>query len=151
MFHSRKLNNKINAIHERALRIAYCDKHSTFQQLLEKDNSVSTHHRNLQVLGTEMFKVNMNLSPDLVNNIFEKEQIDIFYEEMTYFLNRQVSSVYNGTESLSFLGPKIWELVPSEIKQSKSLEIFKKRIKKWIPFQCPCRLCQFYLRGVEFT
>ena len=70
MFHSRKLNNKINAIHERALRIAYCDKHYTFQQLLEKDNSVSINHRNLQVLATKMFKVNMNLSPDLMNDIF---------------------------------------------------------------------------------
>ena len=150
MFCRRKLNNKINAIHERALRIAYCDKHSTFQQLLEKDNSISTHHRNLQVLWTGMFKVNMNLSPDLVNNIFVKEQIEIFYEEMTYFLNRQVSSVYNGTESLSFLGPKRWEVVPSEIKQSESLETFKRRIKKWIVFQCPCRLYQIYLPGVGF-
>ena len=70
MFHSRMLNNKINAIHERALRIAYCDKHSKFQQLLEKDNSVSIHHRNLQALATEIFKVNMNLSPDLMNDIF---------------------------------------------------------------------------------
>ena len=72
MFHSRKLNNEINTIHERTLRIAYCDKHSAFQQLLEKDNSVSIHHRNLQVLATEMFKVNMNLSPDLMNDIFLK-------------------------------------------------------------------------------
>ena len=70
---------------------------------------------------------------------------------MTHFPSDKWALVYHGTESLSFLGPKIWELVPSEIKQSKSLEIFKKRIKKWIPFQCPCRLCQFYLRGVEFT
>ena len=66
MLHSRKLNNKINAIHDRTLRIAYCDKHSTLQQLLEKDNSFSIHHRNLQVLATEMLKVNMNLSLDLM-------------------------------------------------------------------------------------
>ena len=72
MFLSRKLNNKINGIHEGALRIAYCDKNSRFQQLLEKGNSVSIHHRNLQVLATEMFKVNMNLSLDLVNDIFIK-------------------------------------------------------------------------------
>ena len=39
---------------------------------MEKDNSVSIHHRNLQVLATEMFKVNMNLSLDLVNDIFIK-------------------------------------------------------------------------------
>ena len=74
MFHSRKLNNKINAINERALRIDYCDKHSTFQQLLEKDNSVSIHHRSFQVLMTEMFKVNMNLSPGLMNDTVLKRR-----------------------------------------------------------------------------
>ena len=47
MFHSRRLNNKINSIHERALRITYQDNTSTFQELLNKDNSVSIHHRNL--------------------------------------------------------------------------------------------------------
>ena len=54
MFHSRALNNKINSIHERALRITYNDSKSTFEELLSKDNSVSIHHRNLQVLATEM-------------------------------------------------------------------------------------------------
>ena len=47
MFHSRRLNNKVNSIHERALRITYQDNTSTFQELLNKDNSVSIHHRNL--------------------------------------------------------------------------------------------------------
>ena len=56
MFHSRRLNNKINSIHERALRITYQDNTSTFQEVLNKDKSVSMHHRNLQVLATEMFK-----------------------------------------------------------------------------------------------
>ena len=51
MFHGRGLNNKINRIHERALRITYKDKPSTFQELLEKDNSVSIHHRNIQKLA----------------------------------------------------------------------------------------------------
>ena len=47
MFHSRRLNNKINSIHERALKITYQDNTSTFQELLNKDNSVSIHHRNM--------------------------------------------------------------------------------------------------------
>ena len=55
MFHSRRLNNKINSIHERALRITYQDHISTFQELLNKDNSVSIHHRNLQALATDLF------------------------------------------------------------------------------------------------
>ena len=43
MFHGRRLNNKINSIYERALRITYGDQKSTFQELLIKDNSVSVH------------------------------------------------------------------------------------------------------------
>ena len=43
MFHSRALNNKINSIHERALRITYNGSKSTFEELLNKDNSVSIH------------------------------------------------------------------------------------------------------------
>ena len=46
MFRSGRLNNKISSIHERALRIAYQHNVSTFQELLNKKNSVSIHHRN---------------------------------------------------------------------------------------------------------
>ena len=60
MFHSRRLNNKISSIHERALRITYQDNASTFQELLNKDNSVSIHHRNGQVLGNSLRSVSRN-------------------------------------------------------------------------------------------
>ena len=151
MFHSRKLNNRINSIHERALRITYGDKNSTFLQLLEKDNSVSIHHRNLQVLATEMFKLSKNMSPDIVKEIFLERTGNYNLRTSNNFVSRPVHSVYHGTESLSFLGPKIWDLVPLEIQESENLEIFKIRIKKWIPLQCPCRLCRTYLPQIGFV
>ena len=46
MFRSGRLNHKISSTHERALRIAYQHNVSTFQELLNKKNSVSIHHRN---------------------------------------------------------------------------------------------------------
>ena len=150
MCHSRKLNNKINAIHERTLRITYGDRQSSFQQLLEKDNSVSIHHRNLQVLATEMFKISRNLCPELLNDIFLKRTNPYNLRRNDTFYSRQVHSVYHGTESLSFLGPKIWELVPIEIKESETIDIFKNKIKQWIPLKCPCRLCLTYLPQIGF-
>ena len=75
MFHSRNLNNKINSLHERALRITYNDRFLTFQELLEKDNCVSIHHRNLQVLAVEMFKIYRNISTKILNdNFFAKNK-----------------------------------------------------------------------------
>ena len=43
MLHNRALNNKINHIHERALRIVYDDHSSSFDDLLNKDKSVTIH------------------------------------------------------------------------------------------------------------
>ena len=65
MFHSKGLNNKINSLHERALRITYGDISSSFRYLLKKDYSFSIHHRNIQALATEMFKVKNNISPEI--------------------------------------------------------------------------------------
>ena len=70
MFHSRTLNNRINKLHERALRLVYKNDDCTFEELLEKDNSLNIHHRNLQLLATEMYKMKNNLSPDIMKQIF---------------------------------------------------------------------------------
>ena len=70
MFHSRKLNNKINKLHERCLRIVYSDNTSSFEELLETDNSVSVHHRNIQVLATELYKIMNGLSPEIMKEVF---------------------------------------------------------------------------------
>ena len=63
MFHSRTLNNRINDLHYRALRIIYKENSLTFKELLEKDGSVTIHHRNIQKVGIEMYKIKNTLSP----------------------------------------------------------------------------------------
>ena len=47
IFHSRIINNKVNRIHERCLRLLCGDKSSSFEKLLEQDKSVTIHTRNL--------------------------------------------------------------------------------------------------------
>ena len=57
MCHNRTNNSKKNLLYERCLRLIYNDKKSSFEDLLEKDRSVSIHHRNLRTLAAELFKV----------------------------------------------------------------------------------------------
>ena len=77
MFHSSTLNNKINKLHERALRIVYKNENLCFQELLDLDNSVTIHQRNLQKLVVEMYKVKNNLSPLPMKELFN-EQINTY-------------------------------------------------------------------------
>ena len=70
MCQSRSLNNKVNHIHERALCIVYQEFQSIFSALVVKHNSFTIHQKNLQLLATEMFQVKMNISPEIMNEIF---------------------------------------------------------------------------------
>ena len=76
MFHSKKINNRINSIHERALRVVYRDYNAAFSELLSKDKSVTIHQRNLQLLATEIFKTKNELNPKLIGEIFTFKNVD---------------------------------------------------------------------------
>ena len=150
MFHSRTLNNRINNLHERALRIVYKNKHLSFEELLRKDNSFSIHNRNLQKLAVEMYKVKNDLSPTLLKEVFPIRNISYNLRNRNPFLSRNVRSVNNGTESISFRGPQIWSIVPENIKNASSLSEFKSKIKHWEPKGCKCRLCKIYVQHIGF-
>ena len=70
MLHSRKLNSRVNKLHERPLIIVYQDYASSFTELPEKDNSTAIHNRNVQLLATELSKVKNGLSSLFMNEIF---------------------------------------------------------------------------------
>ena len=61
-----------------------------------------------------------------------------------------VKKVHKGEDTLRFLGCKIWALLPCEIKESKSVDQFKTKIRKWKPENCPCRLCKTYVLDVGY-
>ena len=70
MYNSRTPNNKINKLYERALRLVYKNNTSSFEELLAMDNSYTVHHRNVQKLAVEMYKVQNDLSPIFMRFIF---------------------------------------------------------------------------------
>ena len=150
MLHKRELNNRIDRLHERCLRLMYNDKHSSFQELLLKSDSITIHHKNIKALAIEMFKVFKGLAPEIISNLFEINTNSYNLRNKSYFKIPNVHTVYNGTESISFLGPKLWNILPDDLRMCKTLEVFKSRIKSWIPDNCPCRICKTYIEGVGF-
>ena len=151
MCHSRKINNRINKLHERCLRIVCSDNRSSFEELLETDNSVSVHHQNIQVLAMELYKIVIGLSPEIKKEVFPlNENTSYNTRNEKKFHSRSIKSVSFGFETLSQLAPKIWEFFPIEIKNVDSVASFKRVIKKWKPINCSCSLYRTYVFQVGF-
>ena len=166
MFCSRTLNHKINKLHERALRIAYKDYKSSFYDLLEKDCTVTIHQRNLRSLATEMYKISHNLCPTFMNEMITEASLTYNTRSTTKVeidhngvcesdkkLNYKVPAIKTvsfGYESFRYLGPKIWSLVPDDMKHVHSLQLFKKKVKSLKFENCPCNLCKTYIQSVGY-
>ena len=130
-------------MHERSLRIVYSDKTSDFSEVLEKDGSVSIHYQNIRQRAIEIFKVSKSLCPEIVKGLFQfKYDIAYNLRQKSQFHIPPVRTVLSGTENTKYLGPKIWELIPDEMKELESLWEFKRAIKLWKPTSCPCKLCK---------
>ena len=89
-----------------------------------------------------MFKVHSDLSPLIFKEIFHKRTLNYELGHPSEFTIQRIESVCNGSESIAYLGPKIWNMVSSELKEMSSISSFKKAIKAWYPINCPCRLCK---------
>ena len=110
LFCSRKMNKKINHIHERAIRLVY-DDITSFEGLLIKDNSVSIHHRNIQKVAIEMFKVKNNTCPEFIKSLFHR--LPGRTRSKALFHRQHVTKVYKGEYSIRSFGPIVWDtMVP---------------------------------------
>ena len=103
MFHSKPLNHKTNNVHEKALRIAYSDYRSPFQELLDKDTPFSVHHRNIRTLAIELFKHIHELSPAIMGDVC-KINTTLLYNIRTHnrFYSRNPRTVKYGEGRIYF-------------------------------------------------
>ena len=145
MCHNRLLHAQINRIHERALRIVYNDNISSFEQLLELSGSIKIPHRNLQLLAIEIFKALNSLSSPLMSDLFQVKDIRYNLRKGKTLISNNIKTTSYGIDSISYLAPKIWDLIPEEIQNCKSLQNFKANIRLWVPDKCPCNLCKVYV------
>ena len=71
------------------------------------------------------------MSPVIMNEIFQlREESHYNLRYTSNFVIPPIYSVYYGSESTPYLGPKIWESIPPVIRQIESFKRFKKEIKK---------------------
>ena len=74
MFTSRYLNNALNNIPERALRLIYNDHEKSFNSILTEKNLKTIHQKNLEFLAIEIYKFQNDLPPPILNNISSQDK-----------------------------------------------------------------------------
>ena len=87
----------------------------------------------------------------IMNELFRQVNLSYKLRKDAKFRSYNVKTVYYGTKTLSYLAPKIWNLIPSEVKNSETLEIFRKKNLKRKPHICPCRLCKTFIVKLSFV
>ena len=111
---------------------------------MREDKTVSFHHRNIQNVAIEMYKVKNDLCPSFMKDLFT------YNTETDKFVYPKVRTDM-GKKSLRSFGPLVWNrMVPENIKSSLNVNIFKEKIKSWVPNNCDCNLCKDWVDGVGY-
>ena len=150
MFHSKILNNKINRLQEKALRIVYSVLKANFDKFLENDSSFSIQHRKIQTLVIEIFKFLYGLSPPKMNTVFQVEPSAPYsLRDKNELYSRNPKTMTSGTESISFLSPMVNSASGNE---KLSISIFFRKYYKEMETNLPMSLtltllatCWFYI------
>ena len=96
-------------------------------------------------LAIQLFKVKGNLSYNIMYDIFQTRKINYNLRSQTDFASNCVNTNKFGLNSLRYFASKVWCMVPLEIKNSGSVEIFKTKIRNWESKDCYCYLCKTYI------
>ena len=129
MFCIRESNYKLNRVQERALRIISEDYISSFSDLVILLNEKTIHQRCINFLMTEVFKYLNGLSPDLMNEVF---RLKSNYHNVRNFniFETYIPKTKSSLNSSVYRANQLWQLVPHEVRKSKSLTQLKSKISK---------------------
>ena len=151
MFHGRQTNDKINKLHERALRIVYNNTITSFEELLVKNKSFTIHHQNIQSLAIEMYKAVNNLPGGNLSEFFVRNNHNYNLRSRSELTVPSINTVFKGQNSISYFGSVIWNSIPAELRGINFFQVFKSEIKSWRPTNCPCRVWKNHIENLGFV
>ena len=130
IFCNKTLNNQINKIYKRTLRLVYEMQDANFEDLLLKDNSWNVHESKTHTLLIEIYKSINNSSPPIMKDFFDLKNTRYDHRSKQLLKLPETSTSRYGTQALCFKGSLIWNTVPNKIKNIDNIEDFKKHTKR---------------------
>ena len=118
--------------------------------MLQNNNDTCHHHRNIQILMTEIYKIKNNLNPSVVDFMFERRNSTYNLRNFQEFATKRKRTVKMGLETLNYRSRQLWSILPENLRHINSLIQFKESVKKSGCIDCPSRSCKLYSPSVGF-
>ena len=131
MWHFCKASDsrKLERVQERGLRAVFCDKNSSYDQLLVQAKLPTLQNRRLQDIAIIMYKAKNNLCPKYICDLFTINN-STYNLRVKEFQIPRFETVRYGKHSLRYLGPLLWSKLESNVRNLPSLGAFKTAIRK---------------------
>ena len=142
MFPGKTLPNRICKIHYRTLQVVYDDYNSSYDELLQLNNSPSIHQRHLRFLAIAVFKSIMHLNPQFMWSYFEEKTMSYNLRHGSKLILPKTKSSRFGINSLRFRGSLLWNNLPVSLKNCQGLNEFKQELKNLGNIHCSCLVCR---------
>ena len=150
MFCTKRSISRINSIHERCLRLIQQNYNSDFKVLLENSNEKPVHQKCIELLMTEVYKYLNDLCPEIMSGIFKLRENTNNLRNFHIFESQNSRTKKFGSGSIAYRASQLWKNVPGEIRNSTSLPMFKKKIKKVPLISCSCNCCRKCIHHMGF-
>ena len=123
---------------------------SDFEVLLENSNEKPVHQKCRELHMIDVCKYLNGLSPDIMSDIFKLRENTYNLRNFHIFESQNLRTKKFGLGSIAYRASQLWKNVPEEIRNSTSLPMFKRKIKKVPLISCPCNCSRKYIHLVGF-
>ena len=96
------------------------------------------------------YKIKNNLNPPIMDFMFERINNTYNLRNFQEFATKRKKTVKMGLQTLNYRSPRLWSILPENLRQINSLVQFKESVRKWDCIDYPCRLCKLYLPDIGF-
>ena len=140
-FCSNRSLYKLEKLHKQALRVVLNDYSSSYRDLLDKASKPTLYVSRLKAIAIEAYKCKENENPDYINVMLNPQIKPYDLRGGTRAEQPKVNTTSCGLYSFTYQVAKLWNEMPSSIKEATSLLHFKSLLSSWTGPECHCGCC----------
>ena len=132
MFTNKVNMDKLERTNKRALRFMTNKSHLSYKEICEQEKQLNIFRNCVKMVACMMYRVSNSTAPNYISELFSRQESLYDMRDSNKFVLPRFYTIQYGKNSLSYYGVKLWNNIPLTIKNSHSLNTFKRSINKWL-------------------